>query len=81
MVRGLQRLGFPQEMIDYYDEHVEADAVHDQLAIHDICAPLVAAEPGLRDSVLFGVWTCLDLEARTATELMARWDVDEARSA
>ena len=33
MVAGLDRLGFPEEMIDYYAEHVEADAVHEQLAV------------------------------------------------
>lgn len=81
MVRGLRRLDLAQEMVDYYDEHVEADAVHDQLAIHDICAPLVAAEPELRSSVLFGVWSCLDLEARTAADLLDRWEHAEERSA
>ena len=30
MVQGLERLGFPQEFVDYYAEHVEADAVHEQ---------------------------------------------------
>ena len=33
MAQGLERLGFPAEMIGYYTEHVEADAVHEQVAL------------------------------------------------
>ena len=36
MVAGLERLGFPDELVDYYGEHVEADAVHEQLAVRTI---------------------------------------------
>nr|WP_216094276.1 iron-containing redox enzyme family protein [Jiangella alba] len=46
MAQGLDRLGLPAEMIAYYDEHVEADAVHEQLAVRTICGALVAEEPG-----------------------------------
>ena len=47
MAQGLERLGFPAEMVAYYTEHVEADAVHEQVAVRDICVPLVAEEPDL----------------------------------
>jgi hypothetical protein len=57
----------------YYEEHVEADAVHEQLAARLICEPLIAAEPETEDDVWFGAWTCLDLEARTARRLLDRW--------
>ena len=33
MAQGLERLGFPVEMVGYYAEHVEADAVHEQVAL------------------------------------------------
>lgn len=74
MSQGLDRLGLPPEIIAYYDEHVEADAVHEQLAIRTICASLVAAEPGLADDVLFGAFTCLDLESRFADAVLAESD-------
>ncbi len=73
MSQGLRRLDFPPEMSAYYDEHVEADAVHEQLAVREICAPLVADEPHLRDQVFFGAFVCLDSEARVADHLLARW--------
>ena len=66
MVQGLERLGFPDELVDYYAEHVEADAVHEQLAVRTICGGLLADEPGLEDDAWFGAFTCLDLEDRFA---------------
>ncbi|HXH77405.1 iron-containing redox enzyme family protein [Nocardioides sp.] len=75
LAQGLARLELPQEIQAYYEEHVEADAVHEQVALRDICGGLVAREPDLAEDVLFGAWTCLDLEARTATALLDRWEV------
>lgn len=70
---GLRRVGLAEEMAAYYDEHVEADAVHEHLVLRDVCGRLVEEEPGQRDEVLLGAWTCLDLEVRTARELLGRW--------
>lgn len=79
---GLQRLGFDPVLVDYYTEHVTADAVHDQLACRGICAELVAAEPGLADDVLLGAFTCLDLESRYAARMLDAWSsAEEAVSA
>jgi hypothetical protein len=75
MARGLERLGFPPEIVGYYTEHVEADAVHEQVALRDVCVPLVAADPSLEADVWFGAWTCLDLEARAARRLLDSWGV------
>ena len=71
---GLERLGLATTMVDYYTEHVTADAAHEQLAVRGICATLLDQEPGLRDDVFFGAFTCLDLEARTAQYLLERWE-------
>jgi Iron-containing redox enzyme len=75
MAQGLERLGFPAEMVAYYTEHVEADAVHEQVALRDICVPLVADDPSLEPEVWFGAWACLDLEDRTARRLLDAWGV------
>jgi hypothetical protein len=76
MAQGLERLGFPEDIQAYYLEHVQADAVHEQLAVRAICAPLVEEEPALREDVFLGAFTCLDLEARFATWLMREWGVE-----
>jgi hypothetical protein len=75
MAQGLQRLDFPAEMVAYYTEHVEADAVHEQVALRDICVTLLAEEPALEADVWFGAWACLDLENRTAHRLLESWGV------
>lgn len=73
MAQGLERLGLGDAVVAYYAEHITADAVHDQLAARAICGALVEHDPGLRDDVLFGAWTCLDLEDRFARMALARW--------
>jgi hypothetical protein len=74
MAAGVERLGLAREMQDYYLEHVEADAVHEQLAVRVICAALLEDEPALRDDVFFGAFCCLDLEDRFASHLLSRWE-------
>ena len=73
VAQGLARVEFPPEMIAYYEEHVEADAVHEQLAVRTICGALVAEEPQLVDDVVFGAFTCLDLEDRYARRMLDEW--------
>ena len=73
MVQGLGRLGLDGPMADYYDEHVEADAIHEHLAARDICGTLAEDEPDQAAEILFGAFTCLDLEARFATAMFAAW--------
>lgn len=71
--RGAARLGFDDRVTEYFDEHVEADAVHEQVALRDICVRLVEDEPGLEPDVWFGAWACLELESRTAQRLLDSW--------
>lgn len=73
MAQGLERLGFGPAMVEYYREHVVADAAHEQLAARTICGSLVEDEPRLTCDVLLGAWTCLDLEDRLARWLLPRW--------
>jgi hypothetical protein len=70
---GIQRLGLGEAVWDYFDEHVEADAVHEEVALRSICAAAVAAEPGLRDDVLFGAAACLTIDTLAAQEMLGRW--------
>jgi hypothetical protein len=71
---GLRRLGFDERTTVFYDEHVEADAVHEQIAAVDMCGSLVAAEPGLAGDVLFGAAASLALDGLAATYLLGRWE-------
>lgn len=73
IAQGARRLGLPEAVADYYDEHVEADAVHEQVAIREICGSLVGADPGLATDVLFGAAACLAVDGLAGEVLLRRW--------
>lgn len=61
---GLRRLGFGSEVTDYFHEHVEADAVHEQLAARDLAGSLAEEEPHVANDILFGAAACLAVDGR-----------------
>jgi hypothetical protein len=63
------------EAADYFDEHVEADAVHEQVAARDLCGSLVASRPAQAADVLFGAACALHLEGMSGREMLSRWGV------
>jgi hypothetical protein len=71
---GLRRLGFDERTTVFYDEHVEADAVHEQIASVDMCGSLLAAEPELAPDVLFGAACSLAMDGLAAQHLLGAWE-------
>jgi hypothetical protein len=71
---GLRRLGQSEEAVDFYDEHVEADAVHENIAAYDLAEGLARQEPALAPDVLFGARCLFLLDARSAAEVLGRWN-------
>lgn len=71
--KGLRRLGGDDAACAFYDVHVTADALHEQLALHDMCGSLAAAEPELADDIVFGAAACLLVERRFAEHLLDAW--------
>src|SRR3954453_19129009 len=70
---ALRRLGFGVEATDFYDEHVEADAVHENIAAWDLAGGLARAEPALAADILRGACALLALEERWASGLLEAW--------
>lgn len=70
VVRGLERLGMPEEITDYYREHMVADAVHEQVAVRRMLGGLVDRSPEVLDDVVFGAAVCLLAEQDTATAVL-----------
>jgi Iron-containing redox enzyme len=70
---GLRRLGYGPTVTRFYDEHVEADAVHESIALWDLADRLARTEPDLAQDVVFGGRALLALEGRWATHLMSAW--------
>ncbi|MFC4123083.1 iron-containing redox enzyme family protein [Nonomuraea zeae] len=70
---ALRRLGGDSAATCFYEEHVQADAVHEQIAAHDLCAGLAAQDPSLSGDILYGAACALALERRWAEHVMTRW--------
>ena len=70
---GIERVGLPEGVADYFHEHVEADSVHEQVAIRDICESFVETDPAQLSEVLFGAAACLYLDGAAAERLLADW--------
>ena len=71
---ALRRLGFGDEATDFYDEHVEADAVHENIAAYDLAGGLARQEPELAADILFGARALLFLEDRFGQHLLEAWE-------
>ncbi len=76
---GLRRLGFGDDVCDYFDEHVEADAVHEQIAGRDLAVGLADDEPELAADILFGAAASLHMDDLVGGHMDAAWS--EGRSA
>jgi hypothetical protein len=72
---GLRRLGAAVRVRRYFDEHVEADAAHEQIAARDMCGSFAADHPEQVPDVLFGAAVCLTLDRLWAEHLLDRWGV------
>jgi hypothetical protein len=55
LVRAIDRMGFAPAASAFYAEHVEADAVHEQLMRRGVLQPLLAADPALAPDVVFDI--------------------------
>ncbi|MBV8994816.1 MAG: iron-containing redox enzyme family protein [Pseudonocardiales bacterium] len=77
LVCAMRRLGCGPAAIEFYDEHVEADAVHEQLVRHGVIAPLLAAEPELAADVVFGIQAATALADRFSALLQHNWSADQ----
>ena len=70
---GLRRLGVP-EATGFFDEHVVADAVHENVAAVDLAGGLARADPALEPDILWGAAALIELEGRFARHLLESWE-------
>lgn len=73
MVKALRRLQAPAACIEFYSEHVEADAVHEHVVRNDVVGDLVAQDPRLEHDVIFGIRAYAAVEDRLAERIMTSW--------
>jgi Iron-containing redox enzyme len=70
---ALRRLGFDERATGFFDEHVEADAVHENVAAVDLAGGLARREPSLAGQILWGARALMALEGRWAAHLLGAW--------
>ena len=64
---GLRRLGFDGDATLFFDEHVTADAVHENIAAVDLAGGLAAQDPALVPDILWGARALSNLDRRWIT--------------
>jgi hypothetical protein len=74
---ALRRLGHP-EATDFFDEHVEADAVHEAIAAHDLAGALAVDDPAVAPDIIFGARAMVLLDIAMARHVMGCWERGES---
>jgi hypothetical protein len=75
---GLRRLGYGPDVTLYYDEHVEADAVHEQIAGRDLAGSLAEDDPTLLADIMFGASACLTIDGWVGEHILTAWTANES---
>jgi hypothetical protein len=73
-----RRLGADERERRYFEEHVQADAVHEQLAAHDLCGAFAVEHPTAVADLMFGAACCLALDDAFAAHVLACWQAGES---
>ncbi|WP_244501228.1 iron-containing redox enzyme family protein [Streptomyces sp. TP-A0874] len=73
LAQAMRRTGAGPAAERFYDEHVEADAVHEQVVRREVVGGLLADEPHLAPDVVFGVRATGLLEERLGRRLLTAW--------
>jgi hypothetical protein len=72
---GLRRLGFGEGATAFFDEHVTADAVHENIAAVDLAGGLVRQDPGLGPTILWGARALSALDRMWARHVLESWEL------
>ncbi|MBB5916054.1 hypothetical protein BJY24_004966 [Nocardia transvalensis] len=70
MADTLRRLGADPACVHFYTEHIEADAVHEQVMRREVIGDLLRQDPDLLPSVVFGIQATNLLEDRIERHLL-----------
>ncbi|MFF3722357.1 iron-containing redox enzyme family protein [Streptomyces erythrochromogenes] len=79
LAAAMRRCGAGPAAEHFYAEHVEADAVHEQVVRREVVGGLLAEEPELEPDVAFGCAATVLLEDRLGARVLTAWT--EGRSA
>lgn len=75
---GFRRKGYDADVTWYFDEHVEADAMHEQVAARDLAGGLAEQDPTLLDDIMFGAAACVLVDGWVASHILSAWSARES---
>lgn len=78
MAQALRRMDAGPAAVFFYTEHVEADAVHEQIVRREVIADALRSEPQLAADVAFGVGATQLLDDRLAEHFLTAWREDRS---
>jgi hypothetical protein len=70
---ALAQQGIPAAARRFYDVHVEADAIHEHIALEDMVRGLLDDDPALGGAVVFGARALTEVEGRFTDHLLESW--------
>lgn len=73
LAEAMRRTGAGEAAVHFYAEHVEADAVHEQVVRRDVVGGLLEEEPWLEADVAFGIHATGLLDTRLAEKTLTAW--------
>lgn len=73
ITQALERFGAGPACTLFFTEHIEADAVHEQVLRRDVIGDLLDREPQLAADVVLGIAATELLETRLADHLLTAW--------
>lgn len=71
--RAFTRHGYGEEITLYFDEHVEADAVHEQIAGRDLAGGAADDDPRLIADIIFGASASLVVDGLSGDHMHEKW--------
>ncbi|MFB7544548.1 iron-containing redox enzyme family protein [Streptomyces zaomyceticus] len=74
LAKAMRRCGAGAAAEHFYAEHVEADAVHEQVVRHGVVDGLLTDEPALEPDIAFGCAATVLLEERLGDHIRGAWD-------
>ena len=58
----------------FFDEHVEADSIHENIAAYDLAGGLARQDPALTADIIWGADCLLVLDGRWAASMLGAWE-------
>jgi Iron-containing redox enzyme len=74
----LESLGVAREGRRFYDVHVQADEIHQHVAVNELVGGMLETEPGQAAAIMFGARAVALVESAFADHVVSAWKSDRS---